>query len=480
MSGDLGASCPPDATAGATATERFVALVQQVGTHLAVDPASVGAPVRALVEPSVTASERHPVWPSPLSDGAAPVELSVKHDGDRTSVRCVCDATDHTTGLAANWPRYRQVSAAVLGVAGHPADGAEGLLRLHLSGLPESYPSRLVHGLGFAGPDLVRASLYFRTGWMSPALLEERVPDLVGAGRRAEQEVGTPWHRSVEVVGYDFDATGQHAKAYGWLPADPAVPAAEVVGQHSGTAPARRLYEAFAHQVPPAARDRCAFLQTSMRQEELQQRVFFSTSAWRWDTPAGLSGLLGYLDAELGVDLRPLGLVQQAVRAQGFPLRFSQLAVGALGGAPSVTYYFVPAVAPAAELGARLEAAVRAGEAWLDEGGAGRTRSRPDLGDGVVQPGADGPGERAGGGAVPQEPLALARWLAGWGRDGGRRPTPTLRRVLEALLDAQGHDGGWCERRSRDEPVPDRAEAGTTAAVLAALRPAQLLLGRRD
>jgi hypothetical protein len=312
------------------------------------DPRGVADQTRHLVNRQLELFARHPHWPAPLNDSDLPLELSLKIDcSGQHSLRWVSDPTDYRTDLAGNWPGYLDACTT----AAHCSSEAERdavwrLCRTHLDGIPRTFPSKLVIGAGYAAPERTRGTLYFRTGWMSDAVLAARLPELVAATAQLRRRYAGVEPSGAEVAGYDF-AGGEleRRKLYTWLPVDPDRPFAATGGQHPDLAIAGELYDKFAEQVAPAARHRALFLQTGLRPtdapEAARQRLFFFSYAWGWTDPQALGGLLRWL-VEHGVTLEALAEFRRTLNELGLTFRLSMVAIGPGSDAPSVTFYFLP------------------------------------------------------------------------------------------------------------------------------------------
>jgi hypothetical protein len=305
---------------------------------------------RHLVNPQLELFARHPHWPAPLNDSDLPLELSLKIDGSgQHSLRWVSDPTDYRTDVTGNWRGYLDACTAVAQCSSEAEhDAVWRLCRTHLDGIPRTFPSKLVIGAGYAAPERARGTLYFRTGWMSEAVLAARLPGLMTATAQLRRRYGGVEPIGAEVAGYDF-AGGEleRCKLYTWLPVEPDRPFAATAGQHPDLAIAGELYDQFAEQVAPAVRHRALFLQTGLRPtdspEEAGQRLFFFSYAWGWTDPQALGALLRRL-AELGVELEALAEFRRTLKELGLTFRLSMVAIGPGSDAPSVTFYFLPSL----------------------------------------------------------------------------------------------------------------------------------------
>jgi hypothetical protein len=290
---------------------------------------------------------QHVNWPCALNDSGLPVEFSLKVEGSVASLRCVVDGTDHRVGVGGNVPGYVDRSLAVAG-ARTPAqvEQVRTLCTTHLAGVPAHYPSRLVHGLGYAPDERARGSLYFRTGWLSAAALADREPSLAVLADELWDRHGCRMPGQVEVMGYDFEA-GEltRIKAYTWLPVQPSTRFSDVVGNNPDLVVPGEIFMRMGHRIPQQARDSAAFLQSGGTPDGMRQRVFFFAAAWGWDNPEGLGELLGLLMREYGVDLTPLALFRQTLGRHDVRMRLSMVAIGGDRSRPSVTFYFLPASA---------------------------------------------------------------------------------------------------------------------------------------
>jgi hypothetical protein len=337
---------------------RIASAVGAAATALGVrdDAGEVARDVLGLVEEPLDLYARHPVWPSLLTQGNLPVELSLKLDGaGEAAIRCVADVTDYGATPARNWNRYLHHAAAI---AGRQQDDSElwQLCQLHLNGMPATFPSRMMHGHAYTNASTRRGSLYFATGWLRPEQLRNRLPRETAALAGVARVYGTPVTTQVEVIGYDLDdAEVVQAKAYTALGVRDGASFAQLVGSHPDLRPARDLFEAFREDADASRHPRSLLLQTALDDNEPRQRLFFFCSAWGWSTPGGLERLLTFLDASLGVDLGPLTVFSESTALHDVATRLSMAAVGADDGRTSVTFYFRP-VAPS---GLGAHAAVR-------------------------------------------------------------------------------------------------------------------------
>jgi hypothetical protein len=285
-------------------------------------------------------------WPCALNDSGLPIEMSLKLDGpDSASLRCVTDGTDYRLDAEGNWHGYLRRSIAVAGAQTlTDIDDIRTLCRRHLAGIPARFPSRLVHGVGYAAPNQIRGSLYFRTGWLSPQELAARVPGYRSLVETLARHHSCSLPGRVEVIGYDF-AQGRlrRSKAYTWLSVPPRpFSFRKLAGTNPHLAAAGELFEGYAASVSTRTRDHAAFLQSGWEGGEVRQRIFFFASAWGWDHPQGLSELLKTLAIEFGVDLNPLMEFRQVLRDHYLRMRLSMVAVGGGKKPPSVTFYFLP------------------------------------------------------------------------------------------------------------------------------------------
>ena len=316
------------------------------------DPRGAADQTRHLVNGQLDLFARHPHWPAPLNDNDLPLELSLKIEGSgRHSLRWVSDPTDYRTDLAGNWRGYLDACAAVAQCSSEEElDAVWRLCRTHLDGIPPAFPAKLVIGAGYAAPNRTRGTLYFRTGWMPDPLLTERLPRLMAATAQARRQHAGVEPIGAEVAGYDFtDGVLERCKLYTWLPVDPDRPFAATGGRHPDLDIAGALYDELAELVPPAARSRALFLQTSVRPTDdldaARQRLFFFSYAWGWTDPQALGNLLRRL-VNLGVDLEPLAEFRHTLKECGLTFRLSMVALGPGSDAPSVTFYFLPSLSP--------------------------------------------------------------------------------------------------------------------------------------
>jgi hypothetical protein len=312
------------------------------------EPGAVAEQVLRSIREPIDQFHRYVNWPCALNDSGLPVELSLKLDTPGSpALRCVVDVTDHHFGPAGNWQRYLDQSIAITGCRTMAqADAVWALCRTHLDGVPPRFPSRLVHGLGYGGPDRVRGSLYFRTGWLAPERLAGRLPEQLALASELRSRYACPVPERIEVMGYDFTAGElQRSKLYTWLPVHPEVSFSTVAGTNPDLAAAGQLFTRHAHAVPPPARGHAVFLQWS-RGADFRQRLFFFAAPWGWTTPEGLKGLLGMLDAYHGVDLEPLVRFREVLTRHEVRMRLSMVAVGGSPERASVTFYFLPTASP--------------------------------------------------------------------------------------------------------------------------------------
>jgi len=308
------------------------------------EPGAVAEGVLQAIREPIEQFHRYPNWPCALNDSGLPVELSLKLDEPGSvALRCVVDVTDHHFGPAGNWQRYIDQSIACAGCRTMAqADAVWALCRIHLDGVPPRFPSRLVHGLGYAGPDRVRGSLYFRTGWLTPERLAGRLPEQLVLADELRSRYACPVPERIEVMGYDFTAGElQRSKLYTWLPVRPEVPFPAAAGTNPDLAAAGELFTRHAHAVPLPAREHAVFLQSS-RGADVRQRLFFFAAPWGWTTPEGLRGLMGMLATYYGVDLEPLVRFREVLTGHEVRVRLSMVAVGGSPEHASVTFYFLP------------------------------------------------------------------------------------------------------------------------------------------
>ena len=414
--------------------------------------------------------EQHVHWPSRFTASGMPVELSLKlRPGTPPALRCVVDVADHRAGHAANWDRYRSAAELATGLA-QPA--LVEICAPQLAGVPDSFATPLVIGLGFAADGRTRGSLYFRTAWMERAELERRVPDVAAALAEAAERHGSPTAGPLEVLAYDVEPRRPvRWKAYTWPALEDSFEA--TVGRHPDLAPARGLFGASAHPRP-------LMLQVSPE----RQRLFLFTAAWG-------ESLLPDAAARLGLSLAPLETLRALALEHEIELTAPLVAVGAEDGTPSLTVYLWPgdrraatpiAPPPAAELpdtgpaGALLAAIERGAESigelvplffavvdtQREDGAWTADRAEQCLAawhaTHALRAYAATP--FAGVGAAPQalrhafertrEHLAtlavgrddattIAAWLGAWVCAGGRPADPRAERARAAL--GQGDDG---------------------------------------
>jgi hypothetical protein len=410
-----------------SSAQRLAAAVGEACMVLGIraEPSGVAEQVLRAVQEPIEQFHRNPNWPCALNDSGLPVELSLKLDEPGSvALRCVVDVTNHHFGPAGNWQRYLDQSIACAGcrtVA--QADAVWALCLAHLDGVPPRFPSRLVHGLGYAGPDRARGSLYFRTGWM---------PDQLALADDLRSRYACPIPGRVEVVGYDFTAGElRRSKLYTWLPVRPEVPFPVLAGTNPDLAAANELFTRYAHGVPPPAREHAVFLQSS-RGADLRQRLFFFAAPWGWATPQGLKDLLHVLATEHGVDLEPVVRFHQVLTRHEVRMRLSMVAVGGSPDRASVTFYFLPTAATPRRRGGG-SAGDEAGIGGLYEAGVAylMAKRRPG-GEWIDFGGVSSPGDGRPGAAIaegPADEVVTADVTATLARD------PALRARLGASVD---------------------------------------------
>jgi hypothetical protein len=385
------------------APERLAQAVGEAGAELGIRPAAETAErMLTFVREPMELFHRHLNWPAALNDSGLPVELSLKVEGPGSvALRSVVDPTDYRLDATGNLPRYVELSTARTGAAtAEQAKVVRQLCQAHLDGVPPDFPSRLVHGLGFAA-DRERGSLYFRTGWLDGPGFAARLPE---AAALAAEAGDLP--ERVEVAGYDFVAGELHrTKLYTWLPVRP--------GRLDGLGMAGDLFARRAGTVPQAAREHAVFLQTS-GPGALRRRLFFFPGPWGWASPEGLRQLLTLLSGEYGVDLLPLIRFRQVLARHDIRLRLSLVS---LADGPSATFYFLP-VAPAVST---------ADVAWLYQSELARLHSLT--------------GEAAPESPPAQDPAALLRSQradGGWSGDPDLLATGHALRILAASPEVPG------------------------------------------
>jgi hypothetical protein len=324
--------------------ERLAAFVGDaaVRLHVCTAPEEVAAEVLPVIRDPVDLYARHPVWPSFLTDLGLPVELSVKLGGPRSAeIRCTIDVTDYQGGLRRNWSRYLAYASAVAADKGVDESDLWSLCQRALNGVPPSFASRMMHGVGFGPAGWRRGSLYFRTGWLDAPGLIRRFPAEASALAEAYRTYGSPVAGGVEVIGYDFaPAAPLRSKAYAWVLVDEGATFADAVGSHPDLAPAQVLFDA--HRPDGAALpERSLALQTSF-DADLHQRLVFLSPAWGWTGPTEQEQLLRFLGRELGIDETPIEECSDAAAEHGFGLSLALVAVGTEDGAPSAGFYLWP------------------------------------------------------------------------------------------------------------------------------------------
>ena len=306
-------------------------------------PGPITSAIRRLVDEPATLYSAYPAWPSRMTDGGLPVELSLRlgRNGD-CAYRCVADVTDHRVAPAENWTRFLSYASQVVEGTGMETAAVRALCERHLNGVPTNLAGRIIHGLGFGTGEWYRGSLYFRTSWMPPDQLRQRLPKETAVLAEAAREYGAPVDGEVEVVGYDF-APGCPArwKAYSWPdgPADASFH--KLVGRHPDLEPAREVFEAFCSARRPG-HPRPLLLQTTADGGRVGQRLFFFGSAWGWTSPALLDRLMRVLEDRFAIDVAKLGVVADAAHQRELKVRIAMLAVGAEDGEPSGTFYLWP------------------------------------------------------------------------------------------------------------------------------------------
>jgi hypothetical protein len=350
----------------------IAAAVEELG--LRADGGAVAATVGELASEPLALYARHAVWPSALTAGGPPIELSLRLSrADGPAVRCVVDVTDHRRDGAVNVARYRAAAMLVGRAAGVTEDGVTALCRTHLDGAPAAWQARAMHGLGYAGGGWARGSVYFRTGWLDRDELARRLPSAVRALEAAAAQHGSPTAGSVEVMGYDFvPGALPRSKAYLWVPCPPPGRFASVLGHHPDLAPARALLDAL--DLGDAG-SHALMLQVA----GAAQRLFVLRSYWGGPATAAARRVLPAVRAATGVDVAPLGVLSGLAHAHGLELSVALVAVGCEQGMPSATVYLWPR--PAAARGQRPAVrAVRDGAAALDRGTGFLLDARSDGG----------------------------------------------------------------------------------------------------
>jgi hypothetical protein len=437
----------------ASLADRLAAFIGDGAVALAVCPApdEIVDEVLPVIRDPVDLYDRHPLWPSFLTDLGLPLELSVKVGGPRQAeLRCTIDVTDYQGGLRRNWSRYLAYASAVAGDKGAADSDLWSLCQRALDGVPSTFASRMMHGLGFGPGGWRRGSVYFRTGWLDAAGLIRRFPAEASALAQAYRAYGSPVAGGVEVIGYDF-APGAplRSKAYAWIAVEEGATFADAVGTHPDLAPAQALFEA--HRADGVALpDRSLALQTSV-DDDLHQRLVFLSPPWGWAGPDGQERLLQSVARELGIDVSAVSAFRELAASRSFGLSVALIAVGADGGSPSVTFYLWPAPLskPHVEGGARdrvgeiasaAEVAIGRGTDYLLS-----LRGEDGWDDYAFEPGVDEEwSERFVTGYV--EAMLAA--------DVEQRAELASLDADEAVLARQAPDGRWSEAGWADDLVP--------------------------
>ncbi|HEY5783801.1 MAG TPA: hypothetical protein VIT65_03400 [Microlunatus sp.] len=262
---------------------------------------------------------------SSLTESGAPFELSVKlaGTGGRPSVRYVVDVADPRSDLRANADTYRRTAEQA---TGQPADVLGRLFRIHLADAPPGTLANVMIGVGWADGDRRRSTLYLPAGWLTPAELDDRLPEPTGLAEPAQ------------VVGYDFsDRALDCWKTYHWYPVGG--PVDRGAGEHLSPY-AMEVRDRFAGRVAPQARERTTFRQRRFGPARVDDKLFLFTRGWDLIEPTAFRALLGCLGG-MGLDLAPLRTVAALSREVGLPLHVGLVAVGGVDG-PSATFYFWP------------------------------------------------------------------------------------------------------------------------------------------
>jgi hypothetical protein len=433
----------------ASLAERLAAFIGDgaVALDVCAAPDEIVDEVLPVIRDPVDLYDRHPLWPSFLTDLGLPVELSVKVGGPRhAELRCTIDVTDYQGGLQRNWSRYLAFASAVAGDKGASDSDLWYLCRRALDGVPSTFASRMMHGLGFGPGGWRRGSVYFRTGWLDAPGLIRRFPAEASALARAYRAYGSPVAGGVEVIGYDF-APGAplRSKAYAWIAVEDGATFADAVGTHPDLAPAQALFDA--HRADGAALPgRSLALQTSV-DDDLHQRLVFLSPAWGWTGADGQERLLQSVARELGIDVSAVTAFRELAASRSFGLTVALIAVGADGGTPSVTFYLWPA--PLSEphvVGAEAGGIVTAAEAAIARGTDHLLSLRGEDGwdDYAFEPGVD---------EEWSERFVTSYAEAMLAADDGRAELALLNED-EAVLDRQALDGSWSEAGWADDLVP--------------------------
>lgn len=441
------------------------------------DPAPVASQVLELAGPPLRLFCEHARWPSALTTSGVPFELSLKLDPVAgPSVRCVVDTSDHRHDVGGNWGAYLRDAALVAGGAEHDADAAIWrLCQRHLSGVPAGFASRMMLGLGYGDRGRRRGTLYFRARWLTPDRLLARLP---ATASRLVPACGDGLG-AVEVVGYDFVAGALvRTKVYCWDPVRQDGELADLAAARPELVSAAEVAGACPPEARPAPAAQALFRQVAGDGDGDRHRLFFFCSAWGWDDAAGTAGLLGVLQARLGLDLSPLRVLYQTLAARDLQLALGMLSVAGPLGAPSVTFYLWPTgppFAPAARrrpsastrattLAARIADMARGGTEHLFAARSGDgSWSDYALDDAVVPDGPTAPVRPDEASTAPADGFTTAFVAATLLGDG---PSPDAARLVgtgEWLRGRYrpGQGWGWDDRCDTD--------AETTALALAAL-----------
>jgi hypothetical protein len=292
---------------------------------------------------------QHSNWPSGLTDCGVPFEFSVAiHPDTSASIRYAFDCTHHGRGVAGNWTRYLDYAARVTSLGPLQLENLWSLLGRHLDGIPPSFRTPLLCGVGYGANGQRRASLYFNTRWMSHTQVKQRLTNSENLLSYVFERHGS--FRPLEGVAYDFDDGHQDpvtVKTYVSFDLTKlTTKLSDVAGYHPDLYAASEIFERFFSSNKPYLMDRSLLLQTRIDQNSSRHRekVLFLCPGWGWDQPQGLAELLSYLTQTFQLNLQPLHVVLRVFREYEIILCPSFVAVGPGRPHPSITFYFCPII----------------------------------------------------------------------------------------------------------------------------------------